>query len=152
MSVELISLADAVVMEVKLVHTEARVPTRKRTTDAGYDIYACETVILPPGRATIVHTGLRLAAPPGFYYTIEGRSSLWSKGIVPNRGIIDATFNDEVVVSLVNFSPDPYEVEVGHRIAQLLLHQQLHMQFKAIDQFSPEYNQRGLQGFGSTGK
>ena len=139
-------------MEIKLIHPDARIPTRTRTTDAGYDIYSVENVSLRPGHATIVHTGICLSAPPGFYYTIEGRSGLWSKGIVPNRGLIDSTYCGEVVVSLVNFSDEPFPIEAGHRIAQILLHRQHDADFAEVLDFSPAYNQRGTNGFGSTGK
>ena len=56
---------------------QPKMPFRKRKTDAGYDLYAAEEAILIPGRATMVRTGIKIAAPLGFYYTIEGRSSLW---------------------------------------------------------------------------
>jgi dUTP pyrophosphatase len=105
-------------MEVKLEHPKARLPFRARTTDAGYDIYSVETIVLLPGRATKVNTGIRLSAPPGYYYTIEGRSSLWSQGIIPNRGIIDSTFCGEIIVSLVNFTDKEYLFDEGQRIAE----------------------------------
>ena len=144
-------------MEVKLEHPLAKLPFRARETDAGYDIFAVPPpnggeIVLAPGRATIVYTGIKIAAPPGYYYTIEGRSSLWSKGIVPNRGIIDSTYCGEVVVSLVNFTDQPFPIAVGQRIAQIILHRQYDAAFVEVEEFGPEYNQRGEQGFGSTGK
>lgn len=143
---------DQVKMEVKLAHPDAKLPFRARPTDAGYDIYSVENVVLQPGRATIVHTGIHIAAPPGYYYTIEGRSSLWSKGIVPNRGIIDSTYCGEVVISLVNFNEGPFQIESGDRIAQIILHRQYDAHFSLVEEFSQLYNQRGHAGFGSTGK
>jgi dUTP pyrophosphatase len=139
-------------LEAQLVHPLAQIPRRTRDTDAGYDIFSVESVVLPPHSTTIVHTGIRLAAPPGFYYTIDGRSSLWSKGIVPNRGIIDATYCDNVVVSLNNFTDAHYEVKQGDRIAQLILHRQEHIFFDIVEKFSDDYNKRGMNGFGSSGR
>lgn len=139
-------------MEVKLEHEKAKLPFRKRETDAGYDIYSVEQLTLPPNRATIVRTGIHIAAPPGFYYTIEGRSSLWMKGIFPNRGIIDATYTGEVVVSLVNVNEGPFSIDVGDRIAQIILHRQYDADFKVVKEFSPCYDERGTDGFGSSGK
>jgi dUTP pyrophosphatase len=139
-------------MEVKLEHDEAKLPFRKRETDAGYDIYSVEQLTLSPNRATIVRTGIHIAAPPGFYYTIEGRSSLWMKGIFPNRGIIDATYTGEVVVSLVNVNEGPFLIDVGDRIAQIILHRQYDADFKVVKEFSPCYDERGTDGFGSSGK
>lgn len=138
-------------LEVQLVHPDAKIPTKKRDTDAGYDIYSVHDALLTPGGATLIHTGIKIAAPPGWYYTIEGRSSLWRIGVIPNRGIIDSTYCGEMVVSLVNFG-EPYRVEKGERIAQLILHRQYNADFVEVDEFGPLYNQRGENGFGSTGK
>jgi dUTP pyrophosphatase len=129
-----------------------KLPFRSRTTDAGYDLYAAEDAILAPGRSTMVKTGIIIAAPPGFYYTIEGRSSLWMRGIFPNRGIIDSTYCGQVVVSLVNVTGEHFAVECHDRIAQLILHRQYDANFVCVDQFSDQYDQRGTNGFGSTGK
>jgi dUTP pyrophosphatase len=129
-----------------------KLPFRKRITDAGYDIYAAEEAVLPPGRATMIRTGIVIAAPPGFYYTIEGRSSLWMRGIFPNRGIIDATYTGQVVVSLVNMTGESFQVNLHDRIAQIILHRQYDANFVQVDEFSEVYNQRGQDGFGSSGK
>src|SRR5262245_62059932 len=163
-------------LEVQRLHPLAVLPVRARSTDAGYDIASIEQVLLPPisrpswwrrwwrrwwglqpesgvgARAVIVRTGIRISAPPGYYYTIDGRSSLWRCGVMPHRGIIDATYCGEVVVSLVNYTDQPYRIEVGQRIAQIVLHRQYHAIFEEVDAFSPLYNQRGENGFGSTGK
>lgn len=100
----------------------------------------------------MVRTGLIIAAPPGFYYTIEGRSSLWMQGIFPNRGIIDATYTGQVVVSLVNVTGDPYKIGLHDRIAQIILHRQYDANFVLVDNFSAVYDQRGEDGFGSSGQ
>lgn len=139
-------------LEVELIHKNAKLPFRKRHTDAGYDLFSVENVNLQPHSATIVRTGIKIAAPPGFYYTIEGRSSLWLQGIFPNRGIIDATYCGEVVVSLVNVSDTTFDVKVHDRVAQMILHRQYDAHFILVDGFSTCYNQRGEDGFGSSGK
>ncbi len=139
-------------LEIQRIHSDAKMPFRARATDAGYDISSIEDIDLPPGKATLVHTGIKIAAPPGWYYTIDGRSSLWMVGVEPNRGIIDSTYCGEVVVSLVNFAGEPYKVKKGERIAQVILHRQYDAEFEEVTAFSPEYNQRGEKGFGSTGK
>ncbi len=139
-------------LEVRMIHDLAKLPFRKRDTDVGYDIYSVEDKILTAQGATIVKTGIQISAPPGYYYTIEGRSSLWIRGIFPNRGIIDSTFCGEVVVSLVNVNDTPFEVKAGDRIAQIILSKQYDAEFEVVEQFSPLYNQRGVDGFGSTGR
>lgn len=139
-------------LEVQLIDPDAQMPYRARSTDAGYDIFSIEEKVLLPGRSTTVKTGIKIAAPPGWYYTIDGRSSLWIIGVEPNRGIIDSTYCGEVVVNLVNYGSEPYYVKKGERIAQIILHKQYDAEFEKVTEFSPEYNQRGEKGFGSTGK
>jgi dUTP pyrophosphatase len=139
-------------LEVQLIHPQAKLPFRKRETDAGYDLYAVQDATLKPLSITTIRTGLKMACPPGYYYTIDGRSSLWVKGVFPSRGIIDSTFTDEVIVSLVNIGSGEFEISAGDRIAQIILHKQYHANFKIVESFSPLYNQRGNAGFGSSGK
>ena len=74
------------------------------------------------------------------------------KGIFPNRGIIDSTYCGEVVVSLINVTGHDFSIGLHDRIAQLLLHRQYDANFVPVDNFSPIYDQRGKDGFGSSGK
>lgn len=139
--------------EVRLIHPAAQMPYRKRPTDAGYDIHSIQNISLPPNGPTIIRTGIQLSVPPGWYYSVEGRSSLWRKRIFPEaRGIIDSTYCGELEVSLVNLNTTPYEILVGDRIAQIILHKQYDADFIRVDQFSSLYNCRGTEGFGSTGR
>ena len=141
-----------VVMQCQLLHPEAKLPSKKRDTDAGYDLFSIMDAELSPKAATLVRTGICLSAPQGYYYTIEGRSSLWSVGIMPNRGIIDTGYTGEIWVSLVNYTDEVYRVHKGDRIAQILFHKQYDARFDLVNQFGPEYNHRGNHGFGSTGR
>jgi len=139
-------------LECKKLHPNAKLPFRSRTTDAGYDISSIESVVIPPHGTATVATGIALSAPSGYYYTIDGRSSLWMKGIIPFRGIVDGTYTGPLIVVLMNTTDKPYVVEVNDRIAQIILHEILHCDITIVEEFSDEYNQRGERGFGSTGK
>ena len=139
-------------LEFQKILETGKMPFRKRPTDAGYDLYAAESTTLKPNSSTMIRTGIAIACPPGFYYTIEGRSSLWTKGIFPNRGIIDATFTGEVIVSMVNVSNVEWPIIEGDRIAQMILNKQYDANFALVSEFSEIYNQRGTAGFGSSGK
>jgi len=139
-------------MEIQFVHPLAMEPFRDKETDAGYDIYTVENVLLSPNDTCRVSTGICISAPPGYYYTIEGRSSMnKAKIFVVHRPIIDSTFCDELYVWLRNDGCEPYQIKEGDRIAQILIHEQYDAKFVNVDKFSPEYNQRGRKGFGSTG-
>ena len=139
-------------LEVKKLVKNAVLPTRNRTTDAGYDIYAINSAEIPPHSVVNFDTGIALAAPAGYYYTVDGRSSLWSRGIMPYRGIIDGTYTGPLRVAMVNHSNMPYEVRCGDKIAQIILHHIISLDIVEIDEFSAEYNQRGVLGFGSSGR
>lgn len=139
-------------LECQLIHPEAKYPYRKRTTDAGHDIASIQDVVIPRLGMANVHTGIIVVAPEGWYYTVEARSSLWSKNIMPYRGIIDATYTGELRVAMLNSSEVDYPVKTGDRIAQIILHQVHDFDLAPVSEFSPEYSQRGTDGFGSSGK
>lgn len=146
-----IGLISSTKLEYKKTHPDAITPYKSRSTDTGYDLATIKGAIIPPHSMVNFPTGLIVAAPPGYYYTIDGRSSLWSKGIVPARGIIDAAYVGDLMIALLNISDWPYEVEAGNRIAQLVLHKTYEADFVEVESFSPEYSTRGTNGFGSSG-
>jgi dUTP pyrophosphatase len=139
-------------LECKLLHPDARLPTRSRTTDAGYDLSSIEEAVVPPHDTVKIDTGIAVSAPAGYYYTIDGRSSLWMKRVIPFRGIIDGTYTGPLIVILSNHSDDEYKINKGDRIAQMVLHRINHCDVVQVNEFSPYYNQRGQNGFGSTGR
>jgi len=141
----------AVVFECKKLIADSVIPFRSRPTDAGYDLSAACDYVIPAHSTVKIDSGLAISAPPGYYYTIDGRSSLWLRGIIPMRGIVDATYTGPVIVMMFNTSDSDYHVKKGDRIAQLIPHIIHHLDFIIVDEFSPEYNVRGTNGFGSTG-
>lgn len=130
----------------------AIVPTRTRSTDAGYDLYSITDKVLEPSEVAEIKTGIRISAPDGWYYTIDGRSSMWSRGIITFRGIIDGGYTGTVQAHLMNASTTAYSIKRGDRIAQIIMHKINHMDLVPVDHFSPRYNYRGSNGFGSTGR
>ena len=139
-------------LECKKLTDDAQIPSRSRSTDAGYDLYSVENVTIEPQLTKNIATGIALACPPGYYYTIEGRSGLGIKGIMPFRGIIDAGYTNQVWIVLTNRSNESYEVKSGDRIAQICLHRINHADITVVNEFSPPYDQRGKAGFGSSGR
>ena len=138
-------------LECKILHPRAKLPHRKRNTDAGYDISSIENVVIQPHKVANIHTGIALAAPPGYFYTIEGRSSMWIKGILPFSAIVDANYNGPVMAALLNITDEPVYVKGGDRIAQIVIHKLHSVDITIVDEFSPNYNKRGQLGHGSSG-
>lgn len=146
------SLSKYVRLETKITDPAGKLPFRKRTTDAGYDVTAVERVTIAPHSVANVDTGIIVSPPDGAYYSIEGRSSLWLKGIMPLRGIIDGTYQGELMVAIANNSDCPYTIESGDRIAQLVLHEVIHADFVVVTDFSQHDGGRHIDGFGSSGR
>lgn len=139
-------------MECKIEHEDGKLPSRKRTTDAAYDVYSIEDATVPAHGIRNIDTGVIVTCPPGYYITVEPRSSLGKIGIIPMRGIIDAAYNGSLKVILTNQSNEDYEVRKHDRIAQIILNRQHHMEFDIVEDFSNEYNKRGCLGWGSSGR
>jgi dUTP pyrophosphatase len=138
--------------EYKSLDDESKIPSRAKTFDAGMDVYATHDITLSPGKFTEIKTGMALSAHDGYYFTIEGRSSLFKYGIEPVRGIIDASYTGEITVVLFNVSSVPYDIKKGDRVAQLIMHRVYVPDIVVVDNFSIDHRNRGDAGYGSTGK
>jgi len=141
--------------QFKQLHPDGSLPFKKRDTDAAYDIYSIEDAVVPAHGIKNVDSGIAVAVPPGYYFTVEARSSLGKIGIIPMRGIIDAGYCDVLKVILTNQTNEDYYVKKGDRIAQIIPHLHISMFFERIEKFGPEYSSRGsngMDGWGSSGR
>ena len=134
----------------KRLHPEARLPTRGSAGAAGLDLYAVERVTIAPRARAAVRTGLAAAVPRGFYGRVAPRSGLAVRhGIDVLAGVVDSDYRGEILCALVNHGEEPFEVEPGARVAQLVV--------EAIATPEPAWAEeleetvRGAGGFGSTG-
>jgi len=123
---------------------------RQHSEDAGLDIVSAESGSIYPGCGRVFKTGLRLAIPCGSVGIVKARSGLSIKhGIEIGAGVIDSGYRGEVAVKLYNLGGAPYTVNIGDRIAQLLI---MPIQFFSIvDCMELPDGDRGAAGFGSTG-
>jgi dUTP pyrophosphatase len=140
-------------LEIKKVRDSAVVPARAYAGDAGMDLAACERVELAPGARALVPTGLAVAIPDGYAGYVQPRSGLAAKhgiSIVNTPGLVDSGYRGELLVNLVNHDPvEPFVVEPGMRIAQLVILPVPHVELIEVDEL-PE-SERGADGFGSSG-
>jgi|GEM_PF-317691 len=146
------SLSSYVRLETKIINADGMLPFRKRTSDAGYDLYSSEDAVIPPRTIKSIGTGIIISPPEGTYFTIEGRSSVFEAGVTPYRGIIDATYQGHLFIMLMNNSDIPYEIKKHDRIAQLVLHPIIHADFVLVNEFAPIQDGRVDDGWGSSGK
>jgi dUTP pyrophosphatase len=128
----------------------AHLPQRAHPSDAGADLRALEAHEIYPGEQKLVDTGVAVKIPRGFAGFIYNRSSQGKRGItIPHSvGVIDSDYRGNLKVLLKNISEDPYTIEPGDRIAQLVV------QRVELPTFRDAWNdtQRGTGGFGSTGQ
>lgn len=138
------------------VQPGAKLPHRAHDTDAGADLFAWfpqdqpSSIEIYPGEQKLVDTGIAIKIPEGYGGFIFNRSSQGKKGVtIPHSvGVIDSDYRGNLKVLLKNISEDPYLIEGGDRIAQLVIMPVLLAKFKDIWNDT----QRGTGGFGSTGK
>lgn len=140
---------------IQLLHPDARPPARGRPGDAGLDLATVEPFVLAPGERRVVPTGLAVALPDGVAGLVVPRSGLAARhgvSVVNGPGLIDPNYRGEVRVVLVNLGAEPFEAEVGDRIAQLLLVPFAAPPVEVADVLPPAPDERGEGGFGSSGR
>jgi dUTP pyrophosphatase len=120
---------------------------------AGMDLCAIEKVSLDPMERKCVGTGVKLAIPPGYEGQVRPRSGLALRlglGMVNSVGTIDSDYRGEVGVILINLGKDRVQLDVGERIAQLIISPVAHADLIEVAEI-PQDTARGENGFGSTG-
>ena len=139
-------------MAVRKVRPGAVVPARAYEGDAGMDLAACERVELGPGEHALVPTGLAVAIPDGYAGYVQPRSGLASKhgiSILNTPGLVDSGYRGELLVNLINHGlRDPFVVEPGMRIAQLVILPVPEVELVEVDELPG--SERGVRGFGSS--
>lgn len=145
-------------VQIKALHPELgkRIPLPQRMSDhaAGFDLAAAldEPLAIAPGQRQLVPAGFAIAVPPGYEAQIRPRSGLAIKygiGTLNAPGTIDADYRGEVKVIMVNHGQEPYVVEPGSRIAQMVIAPVPNTCLAVVDELSE--TERGGSGFGSTG-
>lgn len=140
-------------VKVKVINKSVhRLPEYKTLMSAGMDLKANITEVwkLNPGERVMVPTGLYIALPEGYEAQVRPRSGLSLKnGIVAILGTIDADYRGEVGVILVNLSNQPYCINPGDRIAQVVVSKVSQVKWDEVREL--EETERGSGGFGSTG-
>lgn len=145
-------------VKVKLLPLEHAVglqlPTYATEQSAGMDLSAAleEAIELGPGDRALVPTGLSIALPPGYEAQIRPRSGLAIKHgvtVLNTPGTIDADYRGEIKVILINHGKEPFTIERGQRIAQMVVERYETVGWEVVD--SLEESARGEGGFGSTG-
>jgi dUTP pyrophosphatase len=145
-----------ITVQVKRAPGAAGVPLPARMTElsAGFDLAAAvdAPVVLQPGDIALVPCGFLMALPPGFEAQVRPRSGLSSRHgvtLVNSPGTIDADYRGEVKVPLINLGRQPFTVERGMRVAQMVIARLPEVRVEEVSELDD--TGRGAGGFGHTG-
>jgi len=134
---------------VKRLTSTAILPTRAHPDDAGLDLYADESVVIPEYHRAVVKTGVAVAIDSGKVGLIWPRSGLAARGLSTDAGVIDSAYRGEIGVVLTNGTPHKRAIQAGDKIAQLLVQPVSTPVVQEVDSLNA--TERGSAGFGSTG-
>lgn len=140
-------------VKIKKLSADAVLPAYHTSESAGFDLAACNDIIIEPGKVVKVPTGLVIQAPEGHFLLIAARSSLpLKKGLTMANGIgvVDADYagpTDEISIIVYNFNQHAVEVKRGERLAQGIFLPVNQIEWEEVSEIRKE--SRG--GYGSTG-
>jgi len=139
-------------LSFRRLRSDAVLPERAYSGDAGIDLVSCERVELAPGERATVGTGIAVAIPDGHAGFVQPRSGLAARhgiSIVNTPGLIDSGYRGELRVILLNTDGrETFVVEPGMRIAQLVVVPVAAIELIEVEEL-PE-SERGVRGFGSS--
>lgn len=145
-------------VEISWIHPEKSadlsLPQYHSELAAGMDVETAleESYTLNPGTVHLFPTGFRVALPPGYELQVRPRSGLAVRHgitVINSPGTIDADYRGEVRVGLINLGKDPFTIQRGDRIAQLVLAPVVQACLQLVSEL--DVTDRGAGGFGHTG-
>lgn len=142
-------------MKINIINkSQHPLPSYETIASAGMDLRANinEPITLQPMQRALIPTGLFMELPIGFEAQVRPRSGLaLKKGItcLNSPGTVDADYRGEIGVILANLSTEPFVIENGERIAQMVIAKHERAEWIEVEELST--TERGAGGFGSTG-
>jgi len=136
-------------LKVKRIHKDAKLPAYGHQGDAGMDLFSVEELVLERGQAVPVPTGIQVAIPESFVGLVWDKSGISLKGVHRLAGVIDSGYRGEIKVVMINLGKEPFIVNKGMKIAQMLIQPVLSVEIEETEDLDD--TSRGDGGFGSTG-
>jgi dUTP pyrophosphatase len=138
-------------INIKLLSSNSKIPTKARDNDAGYDLYSIDEYIIKPMERTLVKTGVSLEIPSGYYGHISDRSGMaLKKGAHCLGKVVDPSFRGEIGVIILNTDMyEPIKIQSGDRIAQMIFKKYENVSF--VESSDLEKTERDEKGYGSSG-
>ena len=139
-------------VKFRKIDPAAILPSYAHPGDAGMDVRSVEELVVEPGGRKLVRTGLVMMLPPGYEAQVRPRSGLALKNgvtVLNTPGTIDEGYRGEVGVILANLGAEPFRVEKGAKIAQIVIAPCPGAEI--VETAEVDETARGTGGFGSTG-
>ncbi len=136
-------------IQVKRLFSDAKLPTRAYPNEAGADLYSRESLTVVAGQGAKISTGVAFNIPEGYYAQLHTRSSMAKKGWAVVGGVMDCSYKGEYFVVLRNISEEFLTINVGDRIAQVVIYPIVTPTIVETDDIGT--SERQAAGFGSTG-
>jgi dUTP pyrophosphatase len=142
-------------MNIRIINrSKNNLPAYETVHSAGMDLRADleSSIRLNPMERKLIPTGLHIELPEGFEAQIRPRSGLAFKhgiSIVNSPGTIDADYRGEIKVLLINLSNEPFEINTGDRIAQMIVSRHEQVSWQEVEVLNE--TTRGAGGYGHTG-
>lgn len=137
-------------IKIKKLKDGAKMPSYAHPGDVGLDLYALEEVTVKPGEHVRIYHGFALEFPIGYGGFIMDKSSISKAGLTTLGGVFDAGFRGEYNTHLVNLGNEPYTIEVGDKVSQVVILPVEIGEIIEVDELSD--SSRGTGSFGSTGR
>lgn len=138
-------------VKVKKLHPEAKIPSYAHAFDAGMDLYALEDTEVQPGQVARVRSGLAMEIQEGFVGLCWDKSGVSTNHKIKTlAGVIDSGYRGEVLMAVMNLGAEPYVFKKGEKVLQMLIQQVEHPEIMEVEELAQTL--RGDLGFGSTGK
>ena len=139
---------------IRTTAREGFAPVYASAGAAGADLRACigDPVVLKPGERLPVPTGVHIELPDGYEAQIRPRSGLALRSgitLINSPGTVDSDYRGEIICPLINLGNEPFRIEPGMRIAQMVIGHVSKAEFELVQNLAP--SSRGSNGFGSTG-
>lgn len=139
-------------LKIKKLSESAVIPEYKTDGASGMDLSSTERVTLMPFERKLVPTGLAIQLEQGFEAQLRPRSGTSIKHgltLINCVGTIDSDYTGEIFIPMINLSSTPYTIEIGERVAQMVISSYTSVGIKIVDEL--DKTERGSGGFGSTG-
>ena len=138
-------------VQIKKLSESAVTPTKAHPSDAGFDLVASKTTIIPANGRALIPTDIAMAIPEGYYGMVVGRSgNTIKRGLVGMTGVVDAGYRNGIGIMAFNLTQEDIIIKQGERAGQIVLTPILACEIAEAEELDTTDRNQG--GFGSTGR